>query len=156
MNRRRWTRRRAVRAGRLRRRVGDDSGMISAFVLAMLLGLFAIAGFGLDPGLALATKVRAIGQAQEAARAGAQQIDLTTYRTTGQLRLDPISADTAAQRSLTAEHATGEVTVNGNTVVVTITTGYRTQLWQLIGVDTITVHATGSAVPQRGITAPEP
>lgn len=138
------------------RRIGDDSGMVSAFVVAMLLGLFAVAGLALDPGLALAAKVRAIGQAQEAARAGAQQIDLSAYRATGQLQLNTAQATIAARRFLAAEHASGDVTVRGNTVEVNIVTGYRTQLWQLIGVDTITVHATGSAAPQRGITAPSP
>jgi hypothetical protein len=135
---------------------GPDAGMISAFVLAMMLGLFAVLGLGLDPGLALADKVHAIGQAEQAARAGAQQIDLTTYRTTGQLRLDPVAANQAAQQFLTFEHATGDVEVTGNTVTVTITSDYRTHLWALIGVDAITVHATGRATPQRGITAPEP
>jgi hypothetical protein len=133
-----------------------DAGMISAFVVAMMLGLFAVLGLGLDPGLALASKVQAIGQAQQAARAGAQQIDLTTYRTTGKLQLDPDAAVTAAQHFLGVEHAVGHVAVAGNTVTVTITAHYRTQLWALIGVDTITVHATGSATPQRGITTPEP
>ena len=137
-------------------RVSGDTGMVSAFILAMLLGLFAVAGLALDPGLALAAKVRAIGQAQEAARAGAQQIDLTTYRNTGILRLDPVRAATAARDFLNGEHAVGHVTVLGNTVEVSIVTAYRTQLWQLIGVDTITIHASGSAVPQLGITAPGP
>ena len=136
--------------------VDPEAGMISAFVLAMMLGLFAVLGLGLDPGMALADKVHAIGQAEQAARAGAQQIDLTIYRTTGRLRLDPAAATHAAEQFLTVEHATGGVAVAGNTVTVTITAEYRTQLWALIGADTITVHATGRATPQRGITAPEP
>lgn len=150
-------RQRRTCAGKATRRLAsDDAGMVSAFVLAMVLGLFAIIGLGLDPGLAFATKIQAIGQAEEAARAGAQQIDLTTYRSTGAVRLDPSQAKDAAQRFLATEHATGTVVVAGNTVTVTITTAYPTQLWQLVGIDTIAVHATGTAVPQRGVTAPEP
>ena len=136
--------------------IDPEAGMISAFVLAMMLGLFAVLGLGLDPGMALADKVHAIGQAEQAARAGAREIDLITYRTTGRLRLDPVAATHAAEQFLTLEHAAGGVSVTGNTVTVTITAEYRTQLWALIGVDTITVHATGRATPQRGITAPEP
>ena len=151
----------SVRSTRRLHPVGDDmpprdAGMISAFVLAMMLGLFAVLGLGLDPGLALAAKVQAIGQAQQAARAGAQQINLTTYRITGKLQLDPSAAATAAQHFLAIEYAVGQVVVTANTVTVSITAKYRTQLWALIGVDTITVHATGSATPQRGITTPEP
>ncbi len=140
----------------LRAAIDNEAGMISAFVLAMMLGLFATIGLGLDPGLALATKVQAASQAEEAARAGAQQVDLTAYRTRGVIRLDADHAKAAAQRLLSLDHAAGDVSVRGNTVIVTITAIYRTQLWQLVGVDTMTVHATGTAFPQQGIAVPGP
>jgi len=130
--------------------------MVSAFVLAALVGLMAVVGLALDPGEAYAAKIRAIGQAEEAARAGAQQINLTVYRTTGALQLDPSAAEQAAQRYLAAEGATGTATATTAQVTVAITTSYRTQLWQLVGVKTIAVHATGTATPQLGITGPEP
>jgi hypothetical protein len=130
--------------------------MVSAFVVAAMIGLSAIIGLGLDPGEAYAAKIRAIGQAEEAARAGAQQIDLTAYRITGVLLLNPTAAEQAAQGFLATEHLAGAVTATTVRVTVTITTAYRTQLWQLIGVDTIAVHATGTAMPQRGINGPEP
>jgi len=129
--------------------------MISAFVLAAMIGLMALVGMSLDPGEAYAAKIRAIGQAEEAARAGAQQINLTAYRTTGSLQLDPTAAQQAAQQYLVAEHVTGTATATPARVTVTISTAYRTQLWQLVGVDSISVHATGSALPQLGITGPE-
>jgi hypothetical protein len=130
--------------------------MVSAFVLAAMIGLFAVVGLGLDPGEAYAAKIHAIGQAEEAARAGAQQIDLTAYRTTGTLQLDPTAAQHTAQRYLAAKGMTGTATASTARVTVTITTTYRTQLWQLVGVNSIPVHATGSALPQLGITGPEP
>jgi len=148
------SRSRAVRQ-MLRQRVAGDEGMVSAFLLAAMIGLFAVVGLGLDPGEAYAAKIKAIGQAEEAARVGAQQLDLTTYRTTGVLQLDPFAAEQAAQRFLTAQGQTGTVTATTTRVTVTITTGYRTQLWHLAGIDTITVHATGTAVPQHGITQPD-
>lgn len=130
--------------------------MISAFVLAAMIGLMAVVGLALDPGEAFAAKIRAIGQADEAARAGAQQINLTVYRTTGALQLDPAAAQRAAQRYLAAEGVTGLATATTTEVTVTITTVYRTQLWQLIGVDSIPVHASGSALAQLGVAGPEP
>ena len=139
----------------LRKRMVGDEGMVSAFLLAAMIGLFAVVGLGLDPGEAYATKIKAIGQAEEAARAGAQQLDLTTYRNTGVLQLDPVAAEQAAQRFLTAEGQTGTATATATRITVTITTSYRTQLWHLAGIDTITVHATGTATPQRGITQPD-
>ena len=129
--------------------------MVSAFVLAALIGVMAVIGLGLDPGEAFAAKIHSIGDAEEAARAGAQQIDLTAYRTTGTLRLDAPDAEAAAQKFLATQGETGAVTVDGDRVTVTITTAYRTQLWQLVGVDTIAVHATGSATATIGVTGPD-
>jgi hypothetical protein len=128
--------------------------MVSVFVVAMTVGILAIAGLGLDGGLALADKVRALGQAEDAARAGAQQIDLTVYRTTGVLRLDPHQAQAAAQRLLAADNATGVVTVDANTVIVTVTATEHTQLLGLVGITTLTVTATGKAAPQSGVNGP--
>lgn len=136
--------------------LAGDAGMISAFVLAAMIGLMTVVGLGLDPGEAYAAKIRAIGQAEAAARAGAQQINLTIYRTAGTLQLDPTAARQAAQQYLAAEGITGTAVATTARVTVTITTTYRTQLWQLVGIDTIGVHATGSALPQLGITGPEP
>ncbi|MGH8922355.1 MAG: pilus assembly protein TadG-related protein, partial [Actinomycetes bacterium] len=53
-----------------------DEGRVSAFVVTVLVAILALAGLTLDGGLALADKVRANGQAEAAARAGAQALDL--------------------------------------------------------------------------------
>jgi hypothetical protein len=139
---------------RVARLAADESGMVSVFVVAMTVGILAIAGLSLDGGLALADKVRALGQAEDAARAGAQQIDLAVYRTTGALQLDPQQAQAAAQRLLAADNATGTVTVDANTVIVTVTATEHTQLLGLVGITTLTVTATGKAVPQSGVNGP--
>ena len=129
----------------------DQHGRVSAFVVVLATACLLFAGLVLDGGLALAAKTRAIGQAQEAARAGAQELDLTTYRTTGTFRLDPTHAQAAAQRYLTTIHATGTVTVTGNTVAVTVTTRTPTQLLGLIGIREITVTGAGRAEPQQAL-----
>ncbi|WP_439381564.1 pilus assembly protein TadG-related protein [Amycolatopsis lexingtonensis] len=133
-----------------------EEGRVSAFVVVMMAGLLALAGLGLDGGLALAAKVRATGQAESAARAGAQAIDLAAYRATGALRLVPGDADGLARRYLAGVGATGTVTVTVDTVNVTVTTSQRTQLLSLVGVPTIDAHGSGAAHPQRGVTALEP
>ncbi|UJW32622.1 pilus assembly protein TadG-related protein [Saccharothrix sp. AJ9571] len=134
----------------------SEDGHITAFVLALLIGLLALAGLSLDGGLALASKVRASGQAESAARAGAQALDLAAYRATGEVRLAPEQARDAARRYLAALPATGTVQVAGNTVIVQVTASYRTQLLSLVGIDDIQVHGQGSAHPQRGVTEVEP
>jgi hypothetical protein len=133
-----------------------EEGRVSAFVVVLMLGLMALAGLGLDGGLALAAKVRATGQAESAARAGAQAIDLSAYRATGALRLIPAHADELARHYLAGTGATGTVTATTDTVTVTVTTSQHTQLLSLIGIPTISAHGNGAAHPQRGITALEP
>jgi len=54
---------------------------------------------------------------------------------------------TAAEQFLAAEGATGTVTATTTQVSVTVTTIYRTLVWQLIGFRDVTVRATGTAVP---------
>jgi hypothetical protein len=66
--------------GRRGARLGDESGMVTAFVVIFTLALVLMAGLVLDGGLALAAKVQAIDDGQAAARAGAQAIDIPTYR----------------------------------------------------------------------------
>lgn len=136
----------------LRRLREDQSGRVTAFVVIIVTAVLLFAGLVLDGGLALAAKVRALGEAQEAARAGAQEIDLTAYRANGTLRLEPQQASAAARNYLAAAGHTGTVSVAGNTVNVTVTVSQSTQLLPLIGIGSITVTATGQAQPQRGIS----
>jgi Flp pilus assembly protein TadG len=133
-----------------------EQGQLSAFVLVLLIGLLALAGLSLDGGLALASKVRAGGQAESAARAGAQALDLTAYRATGEVRLDPVAARELALRYLASIGATGTVAVAGDTVTVEVTATYRTQLLSLAGVEDIRTHGHAAAHPQLGITGIEP
>lgn len=130
----------------------DQHGRVTAYVVITAVAALLFGGLALDGGFALAAKVRAMGQAQEAARAGAQEIDLAAYRADGTLRLTPSRAITAAHDHLAASHHTGSVSVTGNTVNVTVTINQRTQLLGLVAVDTITVTGRGEAQPQRGIS----
>jgi hypothetical protein len=129
----------------------DENGRATAFVVIMVTAILTFGGLVLDGGLALAAKVQAIGEAQEAARAGAQEIDLAAYRANGTLRLEPRQASAAAHAYLDTAGHTGTVSVAGNTVTVTLTISQPTQLLGLVGIDMITVTGTGQAEPRRGI-----
>ncbi|PXY16988.1 hypothetical protein BA062_38045 [Prauserella flavalba] len=125
-------------------------------MVVLVVGILALAGLTLDGGLALAAKVKANGEAQAAARAGAQAIDLSAYRNTGTLQLVPAQAVADAQSYLATVGASGSVTVSGDTVTVSITATQGTQLLGLVGISSLTVHGTGSAHPQRGVVTVEP
>jgi hypothetical protein len=128
-----------------------DGGQVTAFVVVMAVALILLAGLVLDGGLTLAARERAIGEAQEAARAGAQGINLVAYRQSGNLILNPSLAVADAQRYLASTGTQGTVQVNGNVVTVTVTITQRMQVLDAAGLSSITVHASASATPDRGI-----
>ena len=124
--------------------------MVTAFVVIFTLALLAMAGLVFDGGLALSAKVRAIDDAQAAARAGAQAIDIPLYRQSGQITLDSAQAVADAQGFLAAAGEHGTVTVTGETVDVTVTITQPTQILSVVGVDRLTVTGAGSATAEQG------
>jgi len=142
------------RLRRVRARSGDDSGRVSAFVTVLSVALIAFAGLVLDAGLALSDKVQALDAAQAAARAGAQELNLTAYRTTNVAELDPPRAKAAALGWLDAAGLTGEAEATTTTVTVTVRRTRRTQLLQLVGVRSLDVSATATATAIQGVTGP--
>ena len=141
---------------RPRRLTNDENGQVTVFVVILAVAIVMFAGLLVDGGLALAAKVRTIGEAQEAARAGAQALDLAAYRNSGTVRLVPGEARNLARTYLASTNDTGIVSITGDTVTVTVTAHQQTQLLGLLGLDSLTVTSTGSAHPARGVTAPEP
>jgi Flp pilus assembly protein TadG len=140
----------------LRRWWQADDGRVTAFVAVVAVALIAMIGLTLDAGLALATKVNANGQAEAAARAGAQAIDLTAYRVSGTLVLLPAEAEAAATAFLNQSGAQGTVEATGDSVSVVVTATRRTQILGLLGIEALTVTGEGSAHPQRGVDGIEP
>ncbi|MEV0220726.1 hypothetical protein [Streptomyces sp. NPDC050704] len=141
---------------RLRVRVCDDHGQVTAFLVNVAVAVVMFAGLLLDGGLALAAKVRALGEAQEAARAGAQALDLAAYRNHNIVRLVPDRARTRAQEHLVTTGDSGTVTVTADTVTVTVMVRQRTHLLGVLGMDSLTVTGTGTAHPVHGVNLPEP
>jgi hypothetical protein len=138
------------------RQPGQDSGQITAFVVVMAAALVLLIGLVLDGGLTLAARERALGEAQEAARAGAQGINLAIYRQNGSLVLAPAEAVADARAYLAHIGATGTASATGTTVTVTVTIVQPMQILSAAGLTAITVHATATAVPERGITGELP
>lgn len=144
------TLRAAWRQARRRGEAGDE-GRVTAFVVIAVAGLLLVAGLVLDGGTALAARSRAIGIAEEAARAACQQIDLVAYRAGRPLALDPAAAESAAHTYLDAAGATGTVTVSSAPVEVVVAAIVRTepQLLRVIGIGPFDVTGTGAARPSQ-------
>lgn len=137
-------------------RLRGDDGQVTAFVVVMATALIMMIGLVLDGGLTLAARERALGEAQEAARAGAQAVNLAVYRQDGSLSLNPAQAGADARSYLAGIGAAGTVTATAGQVTVTVTAVQPMQILSAAGLGSVTVHATASAVPVRGINGPLP
>lgn len=141
---------------RLRQARRDDRGQITPWTIFGVVLVLILAGLVLDLGLAMSDKVRLLDVAQAAARAGAREIDLATYRATGAVQLQPAQAAAAARTFAQQAGVDGQVTASASTTTVTVTiTGTRqTQLLHLVGITGLPLSATATADPLTGVTAP--
>ncbi len=128
----------------------EEDGVVTVFVVVIALALMLFAGLVYDGGMALRAKVEAVDEAGAAARAGAQQLDLTALRSTGTVTLDPSAADGAAQSYLATIGRTGTVAVNGDEVTVTVSFQQPTALLGIAGISSFTVSGSGSATATEG------
>ncbi|WP_194891977.1 TadE/TadG family type IV pilus assembly protein [Catenulispora pinisilvae] len=131
-----------------------DDGSLTLFTTIVLGMLMLFAAVSLDLGAALDAKVRALHAASEAARMGAQQLDLPALHT-GQVRvLNPDQAKAAAQRFLTSTGATGTVTATTNSVTVYATARQHTWILPIVGIDSIAMTADATASPETATSVP--
>ena len=137
------------RLDRLRSELLRDDGVVTAFVVVIVMALIVLAGLVLDGGIALSAKVQAIDDAQAAARAGAEAIDVTSFRSGGEVTLDPATAAADAEAALALAGASGTVAVQGDTVTVTATITRPTQILGVIGIDELHESGTGSATAEQ-------
>ena len=139
-----------TRKPRRRARRRGERGQVIAFLVVMTAGFIAIAGLVDDGGRALSGRVRALDEAQAAARAAAQQINLTLLREDGSVELDAPAAVQAADQYLATVGDAGVVTVSGNSIHVTVTVNVPTQILGAFGVTNLTVSAQGAATAEQG------
>jgi Flp pilus assembly protein TadG len=123
----------------------DERGAVSTFLAVIFVALLMAAGLVVDGGRKIVALRDASHLADNAARAGAQAIDLETLRSTGSLRLDPASATSRAFQYLAATGNQGDVSVTADTVTVTVSLTVHPAL---LPVGPMTVTATETAAPQ--------
>lgn len=129
----------------------DRGSAIVAYMLVMVVVLFAFAGLVLDGGAALTARGQAADTAQQAARAGADALDSGSLRS-GALRADPAAAAAAARAVLSAAGVDGQVEVAGSQVTVTAHVSLPTAILSMVGVSEVSGSATYSAFPLHGTT----
>ncbi len=125
----------------------EEGGVVTAFVVVMAIALLLVTGLVFDGGRAIVAKRHAINVAEQAARAGAQAIDIASVRSGGPYRLNPGQARRAAFAYLAAAGETGTVAVSrdatGDLVSVVVAFSVRSSLLTLAGLPVL--RGTGQA-----------
>lgn len=135
----------------MRGRHGAERGSATAFLVVFMAAFIVLAGLVIDGGYVLAGRRVAINEAQSAARAGAGQLAVASYRNEGAFEVDVSGAEQAAQSYLAATGHTGVVRVDGDTVEVTVSFRQPVALLGLVGVRDVAVHGLGRARQARGV-----
>ena len=99
----------------------QERGAVSTFLAVIALSLLMAGGLAIDGGRKVNALREASHIADNAARAGAQAVDLDTLRTTGDLRLLPSEAtDRVGQYLASLGYTATQVVVNDAEVTVTV------------------------------------
>lgn len=137
------------------RDAAQEEGSALVWVVLCLPMLFALLGLIFDGGAAIAGSQQADNVADQAARAGADQLNVSAARSQQSLFG---SADTARASQAACDYvsvalpgANCMVTVNTDTVTVAVTSTVPTQFFGVIGIHTMNTNGSGSADSHTGI-----
>jgi Putative Flp pilus-assembly TadE/G-like len=136
-----------------RRRRRGESGQTIAFVVGITLALLLLIGLTVDGGRILSARERALDEAQEAARVGAQQLDQAALHARGVVIVNQTDASRAVQVYLQATGDTGSVSVQGTDVQVSVQHSLGMDILSLVGIGTVTISETGIAHAAQGTVA---
>ncbi len=121
---------------------------MSTFLAVIALALLMAAGLAIDGGRKVNALREASHLADNAARAGAQAVDLDTLRSTGELVLLTDLAAAEAHQYLASLGHSADVAVTGDTVTVTVSLTVDPVLLP-IGPITVTATETAAAITQE-------
>lgn len=130
----------------------SERGSATVFLLGFAMVLIVGAGLVVDGGLALNGRQKLADDLEQAARAGANEIDIPLFRDVGVLAVDQGAATEVATEYLTDLGYTDIVVqVDGAEVSVAAKGAVDTAILSLIGIGQFTLGAEATAVPESGI-----
>lgn len=121
-----------------------ESGVVSAFVLGLMMTFVVCAGLGVDGGRLVANRLDLADHAENAARVGAQE--LTDLRT-GEPTIDENQARYSASNYLAANELDGEVSTTFNSVTVIVNRDVEMSLLKLFGARSHQITVKRTAKP---------
>jgi Flp pilus assembly protein TadG len=130
-----------------------EEGVTSLFVVLLAVALLAMAGLVIDGGYAMASNRRLTGQAEQAARIGADALDQDSLRDGGVPEVERAKAIAAAQDYLSRAGAPrGQVSIDGGTVSVRLESHSNTAILSAVGVTELPTggHASAESIDEDG------
>ena len=134
----------------------SEAGSVTAMVAILAIGLLLLVGLVFDGGRILTAKRRAINTAEQAARAGAQEVSIASVRAGGPHRLDPPAAQAAALAYLSQASYSGTAHVRADSIDVEVAWSQPTIILRLTGTGTPGGTVSASARSVHGVTSEEP
>lgn len=122
----------------------DDGGYAAVWVVFVAAAMLAMAGLVIDGGYTMSTKREAERVAEQAARAAADQLDVSQLRS-GRQQVEPQKAAQAARDYLAHTDMRGTAHVDGNDVVVKVTGRQESVILSAFGKSGWTVHGSARA-----------
>jgi hypothetical protein len=136
-------------------RIGDpERGGLSLTIVVLFVVLAALAGIVVDGGAKLAADENAVALAQEAARAGATTVNVSSAYAAGAFIVDQRQA-LAAARSYLVGAGCDQFTVSGagmRAIRVSVTITEPTRFLSLLGIDSFSSTGTATALLVIGVT----
>jgi uncharacterized membrane protein len=145
-----------VTARRGTRRRPPEVGSVTVMVAILAMALLLFVGLVYDGGRILTAKRRAINTAEQAARAGAQEVSIASVRAGGPHRLDPPAARAAALTYLSQAGYSGTARVRADSIDVDVAWSQPMIILHLVGVGTPGGTVSASARSVHGVTSEEP
>ncbi len=139
-------------------RCRDERGSATVFVIGFAIVMFLCAGLVIDGGLAINKRMRIADDAEQAARIGADSIDVNTFRQTETLVIDKqLARQRISAYMADLGYGSGKWTadIGGADVSVQVTDTSKTYILNLFGI-TFPVRASAEAVPDTGEQLPNP
>lgn len=112
------------------RSVHTEEGVVTAFVVGLVMTFIVCAGLGVDGGRLIAARLTLADHAENAARSAAQE--LTSLRS-GSPKIDQQAAYQSAMRYMSENNLSGKVVTSPESVTVTVVQNVEMTLLRLFG-----------------------
>lgn len=122
-----------------------EEGVVTAFVVGLLMTFIVCAGLGVDGGRLVAARLTVADHAENAARLAAQE--LTSLRT-GSPTIDQQAAHRAALQYFNDNEVTGDISTNSKSVSVTVSQTVEMSLLKLFGAKDHLISVTRRVEPR--------